>query len=60
MTRSRSLPVRPKAWARLMPSLSLHMGKPEEIAVVVVFLASEEASYITGATPYMDGGWLAN
>ncbi len=34
-------------------------GKPEEIAAAVVFLASEEASYTTGATFYIDGGWLA-
>lgn len=35
------------------------MGKPEEVAAMVVFLASEEASYITGATFFVDGGWLA-
>ncbi|MBI2056059.1 MAG: SDR family oxidoreductase [Candidatus Sungbacteria bacterium] len=35
------------------------IGKPEEISAMVVFLASEEASYITGATFYVDGGWLA-
>lgn len=35
-------------------------GKPEEIAAAVVFLASQEASYTTGATLYIDGGWLAN
>lgn len=34
-------------------------GKPEEIAAVVAFLASEEASYTTGATLYIDGGWTA-
>lgn len=34
-------------------------GTPEEIAAMVVFLASEESSYITGATFYVDGGWLA-
>lgn len=35
------------------------MGKPEEVAALAVFLASEESSYVTGATFYVDGGWLA-
>lgn len=35
------------------------MGKPEEVSVAVVFLASEEAGYITGTTLCVDGGWLA-
>ena len=35
------------------------IGRPEEVSAAVVFLASEEASYITGATLYVDGGWLA-
>ncbi|MBI5004910.1 MAG: SDR family oxidoreductase, partial [Candidatus Lloydbacteria bacterium] len=35
------------------------IGKPEEVSAAVVFLASDEASYITGATFYVDGGWLA-
>ncbi len=35
------------------------MGRPEEVSAMVVFLASEEASYITGATFFVDGGWLA-
>lgn len=34
-------------------------GKPEEIAAAVVYFASDEASYTTGATLYVDGGWLA-
>lgn len=33
------------------------MGKPEEIASVVLFLASDAALYITGATIMVDGGW---
>jgi glucose 1-dehydrogenase len=31
-------------------------GRPEEIAAVVVFLLSEQASYLTGTTIYADGG----
>ena len=35
------------------------IGRPEEISAMVVFLSSDEASYVTGATFYVDGGWLA-
>ena len=31
-------------------------GKPEEVASVAVFLASDEADYVTGSTYYIDGG----
>lgn len=40
----------------LSPSLLGRMGTPAEIAAAVVFLASDEASFITGQTLIVDGG----
>jgi NAD(P)-dependent dehydrogenase (short-subunit alcohol dehydrogenase family) len=42
----------------LLPSVHLRRaGRPEEIAQSIVFLCSDEASYITGTTLTPDGGF---
>jgi NAD(P)-dependent dehydrogenase (short-subunit alcohol dehydrogenase family) len=35
------------------------MGEPEEVAAVALFLASDDASFVTGAAYLVDGGWTA-
>lgn len=35
------------------------VGKPQEVASVALFLASDESSFITGAVLPVDGGWTA-
>jgi NAD(P)-dependent dehydrogenase (short-subunit alcohol dehydrogenase family) len=48
------------ARARIMSRTPLQrLGEPDEIAKVALFLASDDASYMTGTTVYPDGGRLA-
>jgi NAD(P)-dependent dehydrogenase (short-subunit alcohol dehydrogenase family) len=35
------------------------MGAPDEIAAAALYLASDEASFVTGAALNIDGGWTA-
>ncbi len=47
----------PEKMQALLAEIPLHrMGQPEEIGKLAVFLASDAASYITGATYIIDGG----
>ena len=36
------------------------LGKPEDVAGIANFLASEDSDYFTGTTIFVDGGLLCN
>ena len=47
--------------AQLMAEIPLgRWGRPEEVARMAVYLASDDADYVTGSTHFIDGGMLRN
>ena len=45
--------------ARVSSRRRAALGDPEEIAAAVVFVASDAASFVHGASFLVDGGWTA-
>ncbi len=51
-----TIPEEMRRWGQQVIALR-RIGRPEEVAAAIVFLASPLASYITGQTLVVDGGW---
>jgi glucose 1-dehydrogenase/3-oxoacyl-[acyl-carrier protein] reductase len=48
----------PEILPAVLSQISLgRAGRPHEIGTVAAFLASDEASYLTGQSIFVDGGW---
>jgi glucose 1-dehydrogenase len=61
-------PILTAAWDRIsdddrargvQTTIAKRFGSPDEVAAAIAFLASDDASYITGTVLVVDGGWSA-
>jgi glucose 1-dehydrogenase len=51
----------PEKMGALLKEIPLHrMAQPEEVAELALYLASDAAAYVTGATFFIDGGLMRN
>jgi 2-keto-3-deoxy-L-fuconate dehydrogenase len=58
--RLKEYPDPEKAYREMSATQALgRMGKPEEIAAAALYLASDEAAFVTGSALLIDGGWSA-
>jgi NAD(P)-dependent dehydrogenase (short-subunit alcohol dehydrogenase family) len=58
--RLREYPDPERAYREMAATQSVgRMGKPEEIAAAALYLASDEAAFVTGSALMIDGGWKA-
>ena len=50
----------PENYSRMLNKIPMNRyGRPEEVALGVLYLASDEASFVTGSELVIDGGWTA-
>lgn len=57
----RDVEADPEKMGALLKEIPLHrMAQPEEVAQLALYLASDAAAYVTGATFFIDGGLMRN
>jgi NAD(P)-dependent dehydrogenase (short-subunit alcohol dehydrogenase family) len=57
--RLKEYPDPERAYREMSATQSMgRMGTPEEVAGAALYLASDEASFVTGSALMIDGGWI--